>query len=162
MWGRKTKVMPGAGALASEFDLASLAGGCRSLHQILSGGPALLAFFKVSCPTCQLTFPFLERLAAGSAFQVIGISQDDGGDTQGFMRRFGVTFPMLLDKSEDGYPASNAYGITTVPSMFLIEPDGRIAAAFNGFSKREMEALGARAAVAAFQPGEQVPEWKAG
>jgi peroxiredoxin len=162
MWGRKTKVMPAVGVLAPEFELASLAGGSRSLHQILSSGPALLAFFKISCPVCQLTFPFLERLAANSAFQVIGISQDDAGDTESFMRRFGVTFPVLLDQSKDGYPVSNGYGISSVPSMFLVERDGRISGAFNGFSKRDLEDLGARAAVAPFRPGEQVPEWKAG
>ena len=74
----------------------------------------LLAFFKISCPVCQLTAPYLERLAVRNerAVQVIGISQDDAGATRGFANRFGLTFPTLLDSSEDEYPASNAYGIT--------------------------------------------------
>ena len=72
----------------------------RTLEDILAGGPALLAFFKISCPVCQLTAPYLERLAANHAIQVIGISQDERSATRGFLERFGVTFPTLLDRSE--------------------------------------------------------------
>ena len=83
--------------------------------------------YKISCPVCQLTAPYLQRLAASNAIQVIGISQDDADATRGFMQRFGVTFPTLLDLSSEDYPASNAYGITSVPSLFLLERDGTIA-----------------------------------
>ena len=162
MPGPKAKVMTAAGSPAPAFELESLGGGLRSLPQILRDGPALLVFYKVSCPVCQLTLPYLDRLAAGDALQVIGISQDDAQSTQAFLERFGVTSPMLLDQSKDGYPASNAYGITSVPSLFLVEPDGHVARAFNGFSKRDLEALGTRAGVGLFRPDEQVPEWKAG
>ncbi len=166
MWGRPKKVVLEAGAHAPSFRLKDLGGSVVSLQEILSKGPALLAFYKISCPVCQLTFPYLERLAASPAIQIIGISQDDLGATEGFNRRFGVTFPTLLDQALDqakvSYPASNAFGITNVPSMFLVEPDGRIASAFSGFSKRDMEALGKRAGVVPFRADENVPEWKAG
>lgn len=160
--GHKAKVMIAAGALAPPFELKCLAGGSRSLQQILGSGPALLVFFKISCPVCQLTLPYLERLASTSALQIIGISQDDADNTQAFVDRYGLTFPLLLDQSSDGYPASNAYGISSVPTQFLVEPDGRIATSFNGFSKQDLEALGARAGVAPFRPDDHVPEWKAG
>ena len=62
-----------------------------------------------------------------------------------FNQRFGVTFPTLLDQSKEGYPASNAFGISSVPSLFLVEQDGTIAKAFSGFSKRDLEGLGERA-----------------
>jgi peroxiredoxin len=162
MWGRHKKAMLEAGARAPSFRLKALDGAAVSLDEILARGPALLAFYKISCPVCQLTFPYLERLASGSGIQVIGISQDDAGATEGFNKRFGVTFPTLLDQAKDSYPASNAYGITNVPTLFLVEPDGQIASAFSGFSKRDLEALGERAGVVAFRADESVPEWKAG
>src|SRR5271170_1147908 len=118
MFGRRTKVLVVAGGKAPAFRLTGLDGSRKSLADILAGGPALLAFYKISCPVCQLTVPYLERLAANNSLQVIGISQDDAGATRGFTQRFGLTFPTLLDSSEEGYPASNAYGITSVPSMF--------------------------------------------
>jgi peroxiredoxin len=151
-----------AGVKAPAFQLKSLGGQKRSLEEILASGPALLAFYKVSCPVCQLTFPYLERLAAGSSLQIIAISQDDDGSTTGFNQRFGITFPTLLDQARENYPASNAYGISTVPSLFLVEKDGQVGKSFSGFSKRDLEAIGERAGVKPFLPGENVPDWKAG
>jgi len=162
MWGRAKKGALETGARAPAFRLQSLAGAAVSLDDILAKGPALLAFFKIGCPVCQLTFPFLERLAGGSGIQIIGISQDDFAATTAFNQRFGVTFPTLLDQAKENYPASNAFGITNVPTLFLVEPDGHIANTISGFSKRDLEALGARVGMQAFRADENVPEWKAG
>ncbi len=162
MWGRKAKVMAAAGEQAPEFQLKDLKGGQQSLEKILSRGPALLVFYKVSCPVCQLTAPYLERLSSGGNLQIVGVSQDDSGSTQGFNTRFGVTFPTLLDEAASGYAASNRYGITSVPSLFLVEPDGRISKSFSGFSKHDLEQVGERAGVPPFGPEDHVPEFKAG
>jgi peroxiredoxin len=162
MFGRRKKELLAAGTSAPAFRLSGLDGSTRTLQDILNGGPALLAFYKISCPVCQLTAPYLGRLSGSKAIQVIGISQDDAGATRGFMQRFGVTFPTLLDLASEGYPASNAYGLTSVPSLFLLERDGAIARCFNGLSKRDFEEIGARAGVVPFGPGDHVPEWKAG
>src|SRR5579863_9284931 len=139
MFGRRKKAPGAAGANAPAFRLTGLDGSERTLEDTLARGPALLAFFKISCPVCQLTAPYLERLSANRAVQVIGISQDDAGSTREFAQRFGMTFPTLLDLSGEDYPASNAYGISSVPSLFLIEPDGTVSRAFNGFSRRDFE-----------------------
>jgi peroxiredoxin len=162
MFGRKSKAPVATGAKAPLFQLTGLDGSTRSSQEILASGPALLAFFKISCPVCQLTAPYLQRLAANNAVQVIGISQDDAGATRDFMQRFGVTFPTLLDLSAHDYPASNAYGITSVPTLFLLERDGTISRMFAGFSRREFEEIGARVGVTPFGPEDHVPEWKAG
>src|SRR5947209_18200705 len=114
MFGKKREML-GAGAKTPPFELKTLLGGNESLDAILKKGPALLAFFKSSCPVCQLTFPYLQRMAASTGVQVIGISQDDANTTNGFNRRFGITFQTLLDPSKAGYPASNEFGIATVP-----------------------------------------------
>src|SRR6202046_2863106 len=162
MFGRRRKVLVEAGVRAPAFRLIGLDGSTQTLEDILAAGPALLAFYKISCPVCQLTAPYLQRLAASKAIQVIGISQDDASATRGFMQRFGVTFPTLLDLSSENYPASNAYGITSVPSLFLLERDGPIARAIQGFSKRDLEEIDVRAGVAPFGPDDEVPAWKAG
>jgi len=92
----------------------------------------------------------------------VGVPEPDAGATRGFMQRFGLTFPTLLDLSSEDYPASNAYGISSVPTMFVIEPDGIVSRSFAGFSKRDFEELGVRASVSPFGPEDHVPEWKAG
>ena len=134
-----------------------------SLTELLNSGPVVLAFFKVSCPTCQLAFPFLERLhVAGTGLQFAGVSQDEAASTAQFAKRFGVTFPILLDPAADGYRASNAYGLTHVPAIFVVEPDGAVAYEWAGFSKADFEKLALRAGAAVFHPQENVPAWKAG
>jgi peroxiredoxin len=125
----------------------------------------LLAFFKSSCPVCQMTLPFLERIHRGRApgsLEIYGVSQDDAGTTQEFASQFGLGFPMLLDTEESGYPASNAYGIAHVPSLFLVERDGTIGWSLEGFNKKEFAAMAGQAGVDPFHAGENVPEWKAG
>jgi peroxiredoxin len=150
-----------AGAKAPAFTLDDGAGGRRNLQEILSHGAALVAFYKVGCPVCQLTFPFLERISKGS-LQVIGVSQDNERDTGRFRERHAPEMTTLFDRDREDYPASNAFGISHVPSLFVIEQDGTISTAWEGFSRRDMESLGARAGVATFRPEENVPEWKAG
>jgi peroxiredoxin len=139
-----------AGGLAPDLSLQILGGGEKSLRP---PEPVLLAFFKISCPVCQYTLPYLERVRPG--VKVWGISQNDAGDTGDFASEFGLTFPILLDP-EDNFPASNSFGITYVPTMFLLEPGGRIQKVIEGWSKQEMVELGA------VRDDDDVPAWKAG
>jgi peroxiredoxin len=161
MASRRTSKLLQEGARAPEFRLQRLDGGEAALGELVAGGEVLLAFFKITCPVCQLTFPFLERLHQGGSLRIYGISQNDVEDTREFNREFGVTFPTLLDP-EDDFPASNTYGISSVPTMFLVEGDGTISRVMEGWNKREMEWLGGKAGVRLFRPGDYVPEWKAG
>lgn len=136
----------------------------QTLAQWLADGPVVLAFFKVSCPVCQLAFPFLQRVADRGGLRVVGISQDDAALTSRFADKFGVRFWLGMDRAAEGYPASNAYGITHVPAVFVVEPDGGVSQQWSGFHKAEMEKLAARTSGGGplFGPADAVPEWKAG
>lgn len=162
-WWKQRKTLE-TGSQAPDFELRTLSGASESLKGILARGPVLLAFFKASCPVCQFTFPFLERIfkSGSGAVQFFAISQDEARATEEYNRQFGITFPALLDEAGKGYPVSNAFGITTVPSLYLVEPDGSISWAVSGFSKKGVAELGHRAGVAPFGPDEYVPEWQAG
>jgi peroxiredoxin len=167
--GSKMAVLS-AGAKAPAFALQSADGKKTNLADALKKGPVVAAFFKVSCPTCQFTAPFLERLHesyAGENFTLWGISQDDAADTREFCQEFEVEFPALIDGN--GYPVSNQYGITNVPTVFLIAPDGKIQECCVGFSKKDLEKMAAAAARATstpptsfFRPGEVIPDFKPG
>ena len=166
MAARRQRTLFDSGSPAPGFRLSRLeggeTGGEATLADLTAGGRVLLVFFKVTCPVCQLTLPFLERIHAAGTLAICGISQNDARDTREFKSYFGVTFPMLLDSEDEEYPASNAYGISSVPSMFLVEPDGEISRVIEGWNKMDMEALGAAAGMTLFQPEENVPAWKAG
>jgi peroxiredoxin len=129
----------------------------------IGSGPMLLAFFKVSCPTCQLTFPFLQRFAANPASPpTIGISQDGPSLTRDFNRKCGVEFPTLLDARESEYRASNSYGISYVPSLFLLGEGGEILWTSEGFSKADLEHLASRFGFELFGMEDRVPAYKPG
>jgi len=153
------------GQRAPDFLLQTLEGTEKTLSEILADGPVLLAFFKVTCPVCQYTFPFLDRLHAASppgALQWYGISQDNLVVTRRFLREYSVSFPTLLDTYASGYKVSNAYGIRAVPAAFLVEQDGQISLAMEGFEKRVLEDLAKRLGVAAFEKGESIPVFRPG
>jgi peroxiredoxin len=121
-----------------------------------------VALFKSSCPVCQYTMPFLERIAASGQAPVVGISQDDAETTHEFRDTYGLNFPLWIDPISDGYRVSNAFQITNVPSIFVVEPDGRVSMAFSGFSRPDLAALGHRFHTAVFHDGEQTPEFRPG
>jgi len=152
------------GVNAPAIEVVDLGGKAWRLEQALTKGPVLLAFIKISCPTCRLTLPFLQRLIErgqpGSP-ALLAISQDNAQATEDFLDRFGIRVPAAVDPAWD-FVASNAFRITHVPSMFLIETDGTVSQAIEGFVKTELEMLGSRFGVTTFEAGEAVPELRPG
>jgi len=159
------------GTKAPSFELHTSDGNKFSLPDELANGPIVLAFFKVSCPTCQYTLPFLERLHKAyrdKEVKLIGVSQNDAKDTAAFAKQFGVTFPILLDDTKK-YPVSNAYGLTNVPTIFWIDQDSEIEICSVGWVKaafeqinRKMAEFGKAKPAVVFTPGEDVRDFRAG
>jgi peroxiredoxin len=160
-----------AGTKAPDISLPTTKAGNFSLTSALDAGPVVLAFFKVSCPVCQMAFPFFERLHQayrGKNVSVIGISQDSAQETAAFARQFGITFPLALDNTKT-YPASNAYGLTNVPTLFLVNSDGKIAVSSVSWAQDELEDVSRRLAAALsanvvtiVRPEDNVPAFKPG
>ncbi len=160
-----------AGTTAPAFTLETTDDKKFSLKEALVRGPVVAAFFKVSCPVCQYALPFLQRIFAtygNKKVTMVGISQDKRRDTVAFMKEYGVSFPVLLDDT-NSYPVSNAYGLTTVPTIFWIAPDGEIEMSSVGWVRQDFEAIHEKIAVETgahavplFQPGEDVRDFRAG
>ena len=160
-----------AGKRAPDFTLPAMDGHQFSLQEALRRGPVLAAFFKVSCPVCQYTFPYLERLhnAYGNGkITIVGISQDNQRDTAAFLKEYGATFTNVLEDQKN-YAVSNAYGLTNVPSLFLIAQDGTIEISSVGWVKKEVEEINAKLAqvegaplAVVFKAGEDVRDFRAG
>jgi peroxiredoxin len=160
-----------AGTKAPDFELKAMDGRRFVLRDELTQGSLVLAFFKVSCPTCQYTFPFLQRLEQAyghKGVRIIGVSQNDPRETANFTKEFGVTFPVLLDDTKK-YLVSNAYGLTNVPTIFWIGQDGEIELSSVGWVKadfaeinRKMAEAGKIAPAVIFQRQEDVRDFRAG
>jgi peroxiredoxin len=130
----------------------------------------LYVVFKTTCPTCEFTWPYLERLrqAAGSTgLRIVAVSQDPPEKAAAFNARLGSKVETAFDPQP--WPASDRLGVDTVPSFFRVTADGKLADIAVGFSRDRMEGLAQRAAAAAgkpyeklFRPADQVPSTKAG
>ncbi len=168
MEGEMTNIV--TGSKAPGFSLKGLDGKEYSLGKLLKQGSVVAAFFKISCPVCQFTFPFLERIFqryGGDGVSFLGISQDDARSTKEFAEKYGVSFTLITD--EKNYPVSNAYGLTNVPTILLIGPDGAVKVSCMGFVKADLETIAKQLAerkkitpAALFKPDEKVPALQPG
>ena len=88
----------------------------------------LVNFWATWCGPCKLEMPSLETLYrrfGPDRLVVIGISNDMFGATvvKPYVEAQGLTFPILLDPQLD---ASNAFGVVSLPTTYLIDPRGNI------------------------------------
>jgi peroxiredoxin len=141
---------PTGGFAAPDARFRTPEGGSLSTKEVVESGdglPVLLAFFKTSCPICQLTWPYLQRLHeayGGKSVHIAGVSQNDAASSRAYYAAYGAaTFDLLLDP-EPTFVASNAFDVESVPLIVLLAADGRIEDTFAGWSKKRMEALGSR------------------
>ena len=160
-----------AGTRAPQFELPAIDGSGFSLHTALTRGPVLAVFFKNSCPVCQYALPYFERIYqtyGGNKLTIVGVSQNERKETLDFTRKYGISFPVLLDDTKK-FAASNAYGLTNVPTAFWIARDGAIEISSVGWVKQDFEGMARKAADAGgekpssiFQAAEQVPDFRPG
>lgn len=123
------KVADGGRPVAPDTTLALLDGsGSRSIGEY-RGKVVVVNFFASWCPPCAEEAPVLDRAHQAlerSGGTVIGIAVDDAREqTQKFVDRFGLDFPVLRDVDR---ALSNQYGVKGLPETFVIDRDGRIVA----------------------------------
>jgi peroxiredoxin len=118
-------------------------------------GETLYAVFKTTCPTCELSWPFLDRIRRiGDALQVVAVSQDEPAKSRDFAERLGTRLDTAYDPSP--WPASDALGVTNVPTLFRVGADGVIVETVVGFDRERFRALARRAAALAGRPPEEI------
>ncbi|MDQ3991735.1 MAG: redoxin domain-containing protein [Actinomycetota bacterium] len=81
--------------------------------------PGAVVFYKVTCPTCQMAAPAMERLSAVGEHRFVAVAQDPPDSAEEFARRYGLSFRSVPDTAP--FELSNAYGIRTVPTAFVVE-----------------------------------------
>jgi thiol-disulfide isomerase/thioredoxin len=115
---------------------------------VVHEGPVALVFYKVTCPVCQMAAPKIDTMARSYPGRVVGVGQDPTDELERFGREFGMDIAVVADVPP--YDVSNAYGIETVPTLFVIDGAGVVAntvvswdrAGYNRASARLAELLG--------------------
>jgi cytochrome c biogenesis protein CcmG, thiol:disulfide interchange protein DsbE len=102
--------------------------GSRSLAQ-LRGKVVVLNVFASWCPPCLAEAPILEReqqqIVKNNA-TILGVTyQDNSSDSESFVRRHHITYPVVRDVSGN---LARALGVNGVPETFVINRQGKIVA----------------------------------
>ena len=121
------------GMVAPNFKLKSLDGEEVSLSQF-RGKYVLINFWATWCGPCKIEMPSLEALYQrfkNKNFVLLAISNDMFGASivKPFIKANHLNFTILLDQR---LKASNAFGVTSLPSTFMIDPKGEIIGALFG------------------------------
>ncbi|MGH9224563.1 MAG: TlpA family protein disulfide reductase [Acidimicrobiales bacterium] len=103
-------------------------------------GPTVVTFFKVTCPVCQLVAPKVQALADAGA-RVTAIGEDPAPALTKYAERFGQRVPTVTEPPP--YRVSSAYGVTAVPTVFLVDQDGVVQHAVGGWDRQRWNAVAA-------------------
>jgi hypothetical protein len=101
-----------------------------------------------------------DRRAPGSS--VVLVLQDGREEARAFLSDLQADLPIRLE--QEPYPLSRELGLETVPTLFLVGPDGLIERKIEGFERAAVEALGARLGVRPpfFLPEDRAPALRPG
>jgi peroxiredoxin len=115
---------------AADFTLRDAAGKTANLKQY-RGKVLLLDFWATWCTGCKQEIPWFiefQRKFGMKRFAVVGVSLDEGGwdVLTPFLAKAHVPYRMLL--GDDAI--AKRYGIQNLPDTFLIDRQGRVAAAY--------------------------------
>jgi peroxiredoxin len=115
---------------AADFDLRDAVGKTATLKQY-RGKVVLLDFWATWCTGCKREIPWFvefQRKFGAERFAVVGVSLDEGGwdVLKPFLAKTQIPYRMLL--GDDA--TAKRYGIQNMPDTFLIDRQGRVAAAY--------------------------------
>jgi hypothetical protein len=151
-------------ALGTEFPrlpLADLEG--REASPDWAKAPSLVILGHRNCKTTRETLRYVDRIHArrqvGSVFAIL---QDDPEGARELLAEYGFMLPVRLER--DPYPVAAALGVTTVPTLFLVDVDGRVASLSEAFERTALDTFAARLGVPAplFTSEDKAPAFKPG
>jgi peroxiredoxin len=147
------------GDRAASLDLPDATTG-ESLTDPWQDGPVVLAFFKTTCPVCQMAAPKVQALS-DSGVRVVAVGEDPPPEIRSYADQHGQKVTTLSELSP--YPVSDAYGIDTVPTLFLVGEDGSVRDAVVSWDRDEWNRFAENAGGAAVsEEGDGLPPFRPG
>ena len=122
----------------------------------LKGKVVVLDFWASWCIPCRASFPFfdsLQRKYASQGLSVVGLTLEDNDDgVAAFLDAVPVGFLIVRDPTGK---AGEAFNVVAMPTTFLLDREGRVAARFEGGDKQTHAKL--ESAVATLLAGGPLP-----
>jgi thiol-disulfide isomerase/thioredoxin len=133
---------------APEFTASVLANAQADGQKTLSmselrGRPVILDFWATWCGPCQASAPIVNAVSQRyreRGLVVVGVNVDDETfPVERFVRKKGLTFPIVHDA---GKTISRDYGASTLPTLIVVNKEGKIAAVRHGVtSESDLDGL---------------------
>ena len=115
----------------TDFEVPVGDGTAQKLSDYVGKGKvALVDFWASWCGPCRAEIPNIKALKAkyGDKFDVVGVAVwDNPDDTRKAMEQLEITWPFIIGTQQLSEP-TDIYGITGIPHIMLIGPDGTILA----------------------------------
>jgi thiol-disulfide isomerase/thioredoxin len=133
-----------AQGVAPDFTLKTLDNEELSLSG-LKGKVVLLDFWATWCGPCRESIPHLVQLQKtyqGKELQVVGLSVDkgDGNAVRNFVKSMDIPYPVAVAPED----VARSYGVSSLPTTFIIDKEGKIRDKIVGFSSAIAAQMGAR------------------
>ena len=119
---------PREGFTAPDFHLSLLGGGEVTLSD-LRGKVVILNLWTSWCPPCRAEMPTLQAVYDATrerGLEILAVNttyQDSEAAAARFVREYGLTFPVPLDRTGE---VSRSYLLRALPTSFFIDRDGVI------------------------------------
>ena len=131
------------GDQAPPFVLTDLSRNYVFSRDIYGVGWVLVDFYATWCEACNEELPYLEDLSArrgGEDFQIVIMATDKegAGTVKPFFEARPTPLLILLDRFQKSV---ESFGVTELPTVFLIDPQGIIAYRRSGFHEGLIEEI---------------------
>ncbi|OFW80328.1 MAG: hypothetical protein A2201_12780 [Alicyclobacillus sp. RIFOXYA1_FULL_53_8] len=130
----KVSTAPYPGYRVPEVTLQTVTPGQQIKISNFSGKPLFINFWASWCPPCQAETPDLVKAYQqyGSEVQFLGINataQDTSGNAQAFIKRYGISYPVGFDTSNQ---AASQFNVNGFPTSIFVNASGVVVARVDG------------------------------
>ncbi|MBA3736977.1 MAG: TlpA family protein disulfide reductase [Actinobacteria bacterium] len=120
------------------------------------GTPTLVYVWGEWCRPC-VEFPLdvLDReFVSGQGVNVVTVALADPPTLEAFVRKHGYRFPVVFPDD----PSLKVWDLRVVPTLILLDADGRLVGAYSGWSSELADVADVEAVLEAFRSGAPLPE----
>lgn len=125
------------GEQAPAFRVLGLDGEAFNLSDF-RGQVVVVDFWATWCGPCRSAIPHLVELDARDGVTVIGLTDELAAKVKPFVEKNGVSYRVGIDK---GASAKGRYKVRSLPTVFVVDPNGRVSAVVVGAGGTAAERL---------------------
>ena len=127
---------------APNFSLKNLKGERVALSSFEGKSPVFIKFWATWCGYCKKEIPKIVKLRrqySSKDLTILSIDiQESSGKVSNFAKKMGINYSVLLDQDAS---VATQYGVSSVPTMFLIDKEGHVVAKSHSLTSQFLELI---------------------